>query len=124
MNGAPAKPMRGVSVALSSFGHEVDRCGHVGDVVVVEVAEAFKVRRGDKGLGDNGPSTRDHVDAEVNGVKGHDDVGEEDRGVDPVAANGLQRHFGRQLQGPRSRRGSSRSREVPGTRVGTDRPGA
>jgi hypothetical protein len=42
-------------------------------------------------LGDHGTSSRFDVHPEADRVVRHDDVAEEDRGVDAVAANGLHR---------------------------------
>ena len=77
-----------------------------------------------EGLGHHGPAARLHLDAEADGVQRHHDVGEEDGGVDPVAADRLQGELGGQRRVARWRRGSCRLPGRRGTRAATARPGA
>ena len=76
---------------LEFLHHEVDRLRDVRDVDVGEVAESFQVGGAREGFGDHRSTSRHDLDAETDGVVRHDDVAEEDRGVDAVATDGLHR---------------------------------
>ncbi len=68
-----------------------------------------------------GPTPRDDVDADADRHERHDDVGEEDRRVDAVPADRLQRDLGDQLR----RRGTASSMALPARSArysGSERP--
>ncbi len=69
----------------------------VVDVVELEGPEAFDVVAASQRLGRHRSGARRHVDAEPDGVRCHDDVAEQHRGVDAVAADGLQGDLGGEL---------------------------
>ena len=77
--------------------HEAYRLGDVGRVGLrLEGPQAGQVGLAAKGLGHHRSPARLDVDAESDGVQGHDDVGEQDGGVHAVAPDGLQRELGRE----------------------------
>jgi len=76
--------------------HPVDRFGHVSDIDVGHVAKPFEVRGTRERLSDHRTSSGLYIDAESDRVIRHDDVAEEDGGVDAVASNGLHRDLTRQ----------------------------
>jgi hypothetical protein len=79
------------------FGHEdSDGLEHVPRVSLrVELGESIEIA----GLAERVLCDRsgagNYLDAETNGVCGNNNVGEQDRGVDAVATNGLHRDFSR-----------------------------
>ena len=77
--------------------HQAHRLGDVGRVGTgFERAEAAEVGLAAERLGDHRAAARLHLDAEADGVQGHDDVGEQDGGVDAVAPHRLQGQLGGQ----------------------------
>ena len=72
----------------------------VGDFVdfVVEDGQVVDVGAGAHRLVHDRPAAGDDFDADAGGLEGHDDVGEEDGGVDVVATDGLEGDFGQQLR--------------------------
>ena len=100
MNGAPAKPMSGVRAELG--GEQPHRLGDVGDVVGGQVAQLGEVGPGADRAGDDRADPGDDVEVDTDRRQRHHDVGEEDRGVDAVAAHRLQGDLGDQV-GPAAR---------------------
>ncbi len=122
MKGAPAKPMSATSLPASSCAHQADRVGDVRRVGRgLEGPQAGEVGRAAERLGHDRPPARLDVDAEADGVDRHHDVGEENGGVDAVAADRLQRQLGGQRRRRRWRRGSSPSPRAA-RYSGSDRP--
>jgi hypothetical protein len=73
--------------------------GHVWRVGVgFERAEAVEVGLVAERCGDDGTDARADLDAEADGGDGYDDVRVEDRGVDAVPPDRLQRQFGREIR--------------------------
>ena len=97
MNGAPAKPMSGGAPQLAH--QQADGLGDRGDLLGVQGRQPLDVRGGAHRCGHDRPGAGHDVDADPGGVQRHDDVAEEDRGVDPVPAHRLQRDLAGQLGG-------------------------
>ena len=120
MNGAPANPMSGVA---PSCGEQAHGLGDVRDVVGRQVAQLGEVGPGADRPGDDRADPGDDVEVDADGRQGNHDVGEEDRGVDPVAAHRLQRDLGDEV-----RRRHDSSIPTPSRTVrysgATGRPGA
>ena len=77
--------------------HQAHRVADVGGVGTgFERSEAGEVGLAAERLGHHRAAARLHLDAETDGVQGHDDVREEDGGVHAVATHRLQRQLGGQ----------------------------
>ena len=79
-------------------GQQVDGVDHVADVVGFERPQAAEVCGGAQGVLDDRPGSGGDVDPEPHGVGRHHDVAVQHGGVDPVAADRLERDLGRQLR--------------------------
>ena len=105
--------------------HQAHGLGDVGGVDVgLERTESAQVVAAAEGLGDHGTPAGLHVDPEADGLNGHDDVGEQDGGVDAVAPHRLEGQLGGQRRRPQWPPGWSPRPGPPGTRAATGRPGA
>ena len=98
MNGAPANPMSGV--APSACGDAADRLGDVRDLVRGQLGQPVQVGAGPDRLRDDRAGARDDVDVDPDRGERDHDVAEEDRGVDAVAADRLERDLGDEVRGP------------------------
>ena len=93
MKGAPANASTGI-VGAELAGDPGDGVGDVGDVVRLQRAQPAQVGAGAERLGGDRTGAGGDVDAEADGVNGHDDVGVQHGGVDAVAAHRLHRDLG------------------------------
>ena len=75
------------------------RLGDVRDVVGRQRGQPVEVGGGAERLRDDRPDARDDVEVDADRLERHDDVGEEDRRVDAVAADRLQRDLGDEVGG-------------------------
>ena len=104
---------------------QLHRGRHVGGVGLgLEGPQAAQVARVAEGLGHDRATAGLDGDAETDGVQRDHDVGEQDRGVDAVAADRLQRELGRERRILDGREDRSRRPGRPGTREGLGPPGA
>ena len=74
-----------------------DSVGDVGDVVGLQRPQPAKIVAGAERFAGDGPGPRGDVDAEADGVDGHDDVREQDGRVDAISADRLQGDLRRQV---------------------------
>ena len=106
-------------------GQEPHRLEHVSRVGLgVERPQPLEVGGRAERPFDDRASARHDVDAEPDRADRHDDVGEQDGGVDPVAADRLQRDLGRQLGVGDGLEDAAGPAQARGTRAATGRPGA
>ena len=97
MKGAPAKPMSGVSPSSRTSSRTASATGATPSASSAgRAATSAAVRTG---CSTTGPVPGDDVHPDPGGLERHDDVGEEDRGVDAVAADGLQRDLAGEIGG-------------------------
>ncbi len=95
MNGAPAKPIRGTSSSATSR--------RTVSITYGVSSSGWSGRRRSRSAGEpngsatTGPTPGDDLETDADGRDGHDDVGEEDRGVDAVTPHRLQRDLGGEL---------------------------
>src|SRR5699024_2668286 len=68
--------------------------GDVGNVVEFELTQLLDTARVPDGLGHHGTDTGLDVEIDADGLERHDDVAEEDRGIDAVPAYRLHRDLG------------------------------
>ena len=91
MNGAPANPISGVG---PSRGEDPHGLRDIRDVVGRQLGQAIEVGAGADRLGHHRADAGDDVEVDTDGGERHDDVGEEDRGVDAVPAHRLEGDLG------------------------------
>ena len=87
---------RGVAELADEQPHRV---GHRRDALGVQRRQGGDVGGRAHRLLHDGTGAGDDVDPDPGGLERHDDVGEEDRGVDAVAADGLQRDLAGEIGG-------------------------
>ena len=123
VNGAPAKPISGVSP--SSPHQQADGLGDRRDLARGAGPAAARRRRPcAPAAATTGPGAGHDVDVDAGGVQRHDDVAEQDRRVDPVPAHRLQRDLAGELRGSGRPRACRCRRAARGTRAATAPPGA
>ena len=88
MNGAPANPISGISPSAATSS--VDGLGDRSDLRRLERLDRRDVGRGADRVGDDGSDVGHDVQVDARRAQRHHDVGEQDRGVDAVAAHRLQ----------------------------------
>ena len=99
MKGAPAKPISGVVAQLSRDPSDASVIGtgasatSAGSIAVRRATSAARPHR----VREDGAAARLDLDLHTGETQRHDDVAEEDGGVDVVAADGLQGDLGGQL---------------------------
>jgi hypothetical protein len=75
--------------------------------------QSVDVRDRSDGLADDGPHPGRDLEFDPHRLEGHDDVGEEDRGVDAQAANRLERRLRSELRGPADLQDVVRRAQLP-----------
>ena len=128
MKGAPAKPISVVSAKPSRCQAGADQAHRLHDRRHA-FGDLSGVQRGDAGLiaqfGENRALAFLEFQAVPERPGQHEDVAEQDRGVEAVAADRLQRDLGGQVRAwCRGRRNPSRRHVRPGIPAGTAPPGA
>ena len=122
VNGAPAKPISGV--APSSATSAVIAAVVNGDVLGRQVGDRRDVVEGAHRLGDDRADAGLDVEVDADGLERQHDVGEEDRRVDAVPADGLEGDLGDQVGVHAGLQHPDALAEARGTPAATGRPAA
>ena len=100
MNGAPAKPMSGVAPSSPTRLRTASATGSTADES--RTGSSLDIGRGPDRAGDDRPDAGLDVEVHSRGLDRKDDVAEQDRGIDAVAANRLHRELGDEVR-PKAR---------------------
>ena len=96
MNGAPGEPDQR---SRAQLGHQLaDGDRHELDLRGIERHQRIEIRHRPHRLLDHRPDPGNDVDAEAQGDERDHDVAEQDRRINPMTADGLQRDLGDQLR--------------------------
>ena len=123
MNGRAGEPdeRRRHRARATSWPHGL---GDEGDVLGRQRDELVEVGRGADRLGHDGTDAGHDVEVDADGLERHDDVAEEDGGVDAVAAHRLQRDLGDEVGAHARLEHRDALADARGTPAASGRPGA